>query len=286
MKLSFDSELKTIDHFVTMNESQVTIKKGSVLERPLTLELTDQRTLDVTVEPNCEFTMIVDLRDAVMDGATYDLSLDIAPNSQVSYVLLSETPQLNVTINQRIDVAKDAKVHVISAFLSESLDANITVRLNGQGSNVMMNAIAVSSLKQSQVINVNMTHYAPYSFADMYNIGIANGQGRIVLNGVEKIEQGMTQANAFQTLKGIILSDSAIVEVNPILLIDEYDVKAGHGATIGKIEENQLYYLQSRGLTKDEAEKLIIHGYIKPILDEIKDETISKRLEASIYQRL
>ena len=286
MKLSLDSELKTIDHFVTMNESQVTVKKGSVLERPLTLELTDQRTLEVTVEPNCEFTMIVDLRDAVMDGATYDLSLDVAPNSQVSYVLLSETPQLNVTINQRIDVAKDAKVHVISAFLSESLDANITVRLNGVGSNVMMNAIAVSSLKQSQVINVNMTHYAPYSFADMYNIGIANGQGRIVLNGVEKIEQGMTQANAFQTLKGIILSDSAIVEVNPILLIDEYDVKAGHGATIGKIEENQLYYLQSRGLTKDEAEKLIIHGYIKPILDEIKDETISKRLEASIYQRL
>jgi Fe-S cluster assembly protein SufD len=286
MKLSFDSDLKTIDQYVSMNGSNVIVKKGSVLKQPLTFELTDQLSLDVTVEQSCELTMIIDLRDAITNGVTYDLTLDIAPNSHVSYVLLSETSQQDITINQTIDLAKDAKVHVISAFLSESLQANLKVRLNGQGSNVMMNAIAVSSNKQSQVIDVNMTHYAPYSYADMYNIGIANGEGRIVLNGVEKIEQGMTQANAFQTLKGIILSDKAIVEVNPILLIDEYDVKAGHGATIGKIEENQLYYLQSRGLTKDEAEKLIINGYIKPILDEIKDETISKRLEASIYQRL
>lgn len=286
MKLSFDREYKTIDQYVSMHDSHVTVKKGSVLTQPLTLELTDQVSLDVSIEPNCELTMIIDLRDAIKDAVTYDLTLDIAPNSQVSYVLLSETTQQDITINQTIDLAKDAKVHVISAFLSESLQANLTVKLNGQGSNVMMNAIAVSSNKQSQVIDVNMTHYAPYSYADMYNIGIANGQGRIVLNGVEKIEQGNTQANAFQTLKGIILSDQAIVEVNPILLIDEYDVKAGHGATIGKIEENQLYYLQSRGLTKDEAEKLIINGYIKPILDEIKDETITKRLEASIYQRL
>lgn len=286
MKLSYDSETRSIDQFVTMSSSELTVKKGSVLEQPLTLELTDQTTLHVKIESNCNLTMIIDLRDAIKDGVAYDLSLDIAPNSHVSYVLLSETTQQDIAINQSVDISKDAKVHFISAFLSESLQANLNVKLNGEGSNVMMNAIAVSSNNQSQVIDVHMTHYAPHSFADMYNIGIANDQGRIVLNGVEKIEQGMTQANAFQTLKGIILSDKAIVEVNPILLIDEYDVQAGHGATIGKIEENQLYYLQSRGLTRDEAEKLIINGYIKPILDEIKDETIANRLETSIYQRL
>ena len=63
---------------------------------------------------------------------------------------------------------------------------------------------------------------------------------------LKKIEKGMKNSNAFQTLKGIITSDQAIVEVNPILLIDEYDVKAGHGATIGKIEERILYYLNMR----------------------------------------
>jgi Fe-S cluster assembly protein SufD len=77
-----------------------------------------------------------------------------------------------------------------------------------------------------------------------------------------------------------------MVDVNPILLIDEYDVKAGHGATVGKIEEQQLYYLQSRGLTKAEAEKLIIKGYIKPILDEMHDQALIERLEQTIYERI
>jgi Fe-S cluster assembly protein SufD len=120
----------------------------------------------------------------------------------------------------------------------------------------------------------------------MTNIGIANKNGKIVLNGVEKIEMGMKNANAFQTLKGIITSDTASVEVNPILLIDEYDVKAGHGATIGKIAEDQLFYLRSRGLTQKEAEKLIINGFIRPIVDEIDDEPLKERFVHVVNSRI
>jgi Fe-S cluster assembly protein SufD len=103
---------------------------------------------------------------------------------------------------------------------------------------------------------------------------------------LKKIEKGMKNANAFQTLKGIITSDESIVEVNPILLIDEYDVKAGHGATIGKIEEDQLYYLQSRGLTRKEAEKLIINGFLQPIIDEIDDEPLRDRFVHLVNSRI
>jgi len=96
----------------------------------------------------------------------------------------------------------------------------------------------------------------------------------------------MKQANAFQTLKGIITSDLAIVEVNPILLIDEFDVKAGHGATIGKIEEESLYYLMSRGLSRVEAEKLIINGFLKPVIDEIDDEPLRERFVGLVNSRI
>ncbi len=160
------------------------------------------------------------------------------------------------------------------------------MNLNGENARAMVNAIVVSNDQQQQTVDVHMTHYAPHSYGDMYNVGISNGYGRVTLNGIEKIEKGMKQANAFQTLKGIILSDFSMVDVNPILLIDEYDVKAGHGATVGKIEEQQLYYLQSRGLSKIDAEKLIIKGYIKPILDEINDQVLVDRLETTIYERI
>ena len=63
-------------------------------------------------------------------------------------------------------------------------------------------------------------------------------------------------------------------------------MKAGHGATVGKIEEQQLYYLQSRGLTKAEAEKLIIKGYIKPILDEMHDQGSYRKTRTNDYERI
>jgi Fe-S cluster assembly protein SufD len=149
-----------------------------------------------------------------------------------------------------------------------------------------MRAVAVSSDENKQNIDVLIIHQAPNTIGDMTNIGIANKKGKIVLNGVEKIEKGMKNANAFQTLKGVITSDQAIVEVNPILLIDEFDVKAGHGATIGKIEENQLYYLMSRGLTQTQAEKLIINGFLKPVVDEIDDEPLKERFIHLVNSRI
>jgi Fe-S cluster assembly protein SufD len=120
----------------------------------------------------------------------------------------------------------------------------------------------------------------------MHNIAIANSNGRVILNGVEKILKGMKQADAYQSLKGIIASDQAIIEVNPILLIDEYDVKAGHGATIGKLDENSVYYLMSRGLTRKDAERLMINGFLNPIISEIEDEPLKERFVSLVNQRL
>jgi len=160
------------------------------------------------------------------------------------------------------------------------------VDLIGEGAEVKMRVVAVSSDDNKQTVDVLIIHKAPNTIGDMTNIGIANKRGKILLNGVEKIEKGMKHANAFQTLKGIIMSDQAIVEVNPILLIDEFDVKAGHGATIGKIAEDALYYLRSRGLTQREAEKLIINGFLKPVIDEIDDEPLKERFAHLVNSRI
>jgi Fe-S cluster assembly protein SufD len=269
-----------------LKDHTYTVPKNTVLETPIHIKLSDNIQYDFHVESNCELTFIVEFEPLSNHQNQVELSLDIKPNSHVKYVLISEEKATKIAINQTVNVSENANVHVISGFLSQALDVDLKVNLNGQNARAMVNAIAVSNDQQQQTVDVHLTHYAPYSYGDMYNVGISNGYGRVTLNGVEKIEKGMKQANAFQTLKGIILSDYSMVDVNPILLIDEYDVKAGHGATVGKIEDQQLYYLQSRGLTKIEAEKLIIKGYIKPILDEINDQALVERLEQTIYERI
>ncbi len=269
-----------------LNQNTFVVPKNSVIEVPIHMTLSENSEYIFNVESNSQVTFIIEFKASLKDLETIVLTLNVKQNSHVKYVLISEEKSFKTRINQTIQIEKDANVHVISGFLSQNLEADLNVNLNGENARAMVNAIVVSNDQQQQTVDVHMTHFAPYSYGDMYNVGISNGYGRVTLNGIEKIEKGMKQANAFQTLKGIILSDFSMVDVNPILLIDEYDVKAGHGATVGKIEEQQLYYLQSRGLSKIEAEKLIIKGYIKPILDEINDQDLVDRLETTIYERI
>lgn len=269
-----------------LNQNTFVVPKNSVIEVPIHMTLSENSEYIFNVESNSQVTFIIEFKASLKDLETIVLTLNVKQNSHVKYVLISEEKSFKTRINQTIQIEKDANLHVISGFLSQNLEADLIVNLNGENARAMVNAIVVSNDQQQQTVDVHMTHFAPYSYGDMYNVGISNGYGRVTLNGIEKIEKGMKQANAFQTLKGIILSDFSMVDVNPILLIDEYDVKAGHGATVGKIEEQQLYYLQSRGLSKIEAEKLIIKGYIKPILDEINDQDLVDRLETTIYERI
>lgn len=279
--------IQLLDHYQAwLNQNTFTVPKNSIIELPIHMTLSENSDYTFNVESNSEVTFIVEFKASLKDLETIVLTLNVKQNSHVKYVLISEEKSFKTNINQTIQVEKDANLHVISGFLSQNLEADLKVNLNGENARAMVNAIVVSNDQQQQTVDVHMTHYAPHSYGDMYNVGISNGYGRVTLNGIEKIEKGMKQANAFQTLKGIILSDFSMVDVNPILLIDEYDVKAGHGATVGKIEEQQLYYLQSRGLSKMDAEKLIIKGYIKPILDEINDQALVDRLETTIYERI
>ncbi|HHT55050.1 MAG TPA: Fe-S cluster assembly protein SufD, partial [Acholeplasma sp.] len=81
--------------------------------------------------------------------------------------------------------------------------------------------------------------------------------------------------------------DEAIIEVNPILLIEEYDLKAaGHAATVGKLDEEMLFYLQSRGIPRKDAEKLIINGFIKPVIDEIKNDELKEKFVNLVNSRI
>jgi Fe-S cluster assembly protein SufD len=264
------------------------IPKNIHYENPIkiTIEDDNNESLEIVVSENTSIKIILELASQETTPHQYNLMLTAQQNAQVKYLLVSELSSKKALVEHYFTAARDAKLDLIGGFVSDIIDAKMHVELKGEGAEVKMRAVAVSSDENKQNIDVLIIHQAPNTIGDMTNIGIANKKGKIVLNGVEKIEKGMKNANAFQTLKGVITSDQAIVEVNPILLIDEFDVKAGHGATIGKIEENQLYYLMSRGLTQTQAEKLIINGFLKPVVDEIDDEPLKERFIHLVNSRI
>jgi len=273
---------------LTYVDQSLIIARNQIFQEPIkiTIEDDNNESLYIVVEENANIKIILEIASRDLTKNNYKLNLVAHQNAQVKYLLVTELSSKDALVEHYFTVERDAKLDLIGGFVSDILNAKMHVDLVGPGAEVKLRAIAVSSDNNQQNIDVLIIHKAPDTIGNMTNIGIANKHGKIILNGVEKIEKGMKRANAFQTLKGIITSDMATVEVNPILLINEYDVKAGHGATIGKLEEDQLYYLQSRGLTKAEAEKLIVNGFLTPIIEEIEDEPLKERFISLVNSRI
>jgi Fe-S cluster assembly protein SufD len=264
----------------------IIFKENSLINEFKHIDVKEKNTIKIKIERNSEVNIFLSLSKKEYEENFLFLDIEVFENSKLNYIFLVNENAANQNTHHQFSLHKNAKLNMINGFFSKELKSIVSVDLNGEGSEVLLNSVVISSDKSNQSVDSKITHYAPNSYGDMYNIAIAKDQGKVILNGIEKIKKGNFQANSFQTLKGIILSDEATVEVNPILLIDEYDVKAGHGATIGKIEEEQMYYLQSRGLTKLEAEKMIINSYINPIVDKINDEDIHKDFERAINKKI
>ena len=160
------------------------------------------------------------------------------------------------------------------------------VALVGQGATAEVKTVAIAEGKQKQNITVNIEHLAPYTEGHIVNHGVSKDSAQLTFNGIGKINKGMNGSNAQQESRAMVLSETARADANPILLIDEYDVKAGHAAGVGKIDEEQLYYLMSRGLTRRAAEILIIYGFLMPFIDDIRSEVIKSEFVKVIERKI
>ncbi|WP_162140190.1 SufD family Fe-S cluster assembly protein [Haploplasma axanthum] len=273
---------------IKLNDRKLTIPEKTIYEKPLKITLLEDNheELEINIGSNSDVKIILEVADKSKGNSDYRIKLITNENTNLKYLLIAALESKNAILTHEFVAGKDSNLDLLAGLVSDVLTAKIDVKVAGIGASVKIRAVAVSSDNNDQKIDVYMNHMAPNTFGDMTNIGIANKKGRVILNGVEKIEKGMKNSNVYQTLKGVITSDDAVVEVNPILLIDEYDIKAGHAATVGRLEEEALYYLQSRGLTKKDAEKLIINGFLRPVIDEIEDEELKERFNELVNLRI
>lgn len=166
-----------------------------------------------------------------------------------------------------------------------SIAENYTI-LDGVGSTVDAKLVSVGTDHQRGNFTLRALHHGKNTDSQLLAKGVLLDEAAQVFNGITKIEKGATKANGEQTERLLILSSKARGDANPILLIDEDDVKCGHAASVGRIDELQLYYLMSRGVTRREAERMIIRGFLDPVVAEIPVERVQNRLKEAIERKL
>lgn len=273
---------------VTYKDNVLYFNRNIKFDEVVKIKLKDDNneSFNIVVGDFSNVKIILEITSKEKTPHNYNFSLTLNKNSHVTYLLISDLNSEKGLINHKFNVHKDAHLELLGGLVSNKLDAKLEVNLLEENANAELRVVAVSANENIQKVDVNLVHRASHTTGLMHNVGISSGNGKIILNGVGRILKGMNASNAYQSLKGIITSDDAYIEVNPILLIDEYDVIAGHGATVGRLEELSIYYLMSRGLTRKEAELLMINGLLAPVVNEISDEDLKVKFQALVNERL
>ena len=158
---------------------------------------------------------------------------------------------------------------------------SLNVELNLENASVNVKNLTINKAISSKYYQ-HVIHNKPKTFSDIKNVAVALEGGNINYETVGKINKGMNNSNCKQISRGVVMDNSSTVESKPILLIDEYDCFANHGAAIGKVNDEDLFYLMSRGLNKTDAFLLILAGIINPFIDSLEYEEYRDELNNKI----
>ena len=209
----------------------------------------------------------------------------ILVKSGVSTNLLTYNKLESLNIN--IVVEKDATVNLYQVVQNDT-NTNICENVSLNETGATFNTIVVLLGLKNSVINsdIKIYHNTNNTNSDLKVYAVIKDGAKINLDNNAYIKKNSYQSKAYQGAKGLSLSKTGRILVNPNLYIDEYDVMASHGVAMGSLNMDDLFYLMSRGLTKEEASQIVIMGFIEPILVAIDNEEITNEIRENFKQNL
>ncbi len=156
----------------------------------------------------------------------------------------------------------------------------------GEGCETDLSGLYITSGSQHMDSFINIDHASPNSNSNLYYKGILSGRSRAVFGGTVFVRKGADKTNALQSDKNLLLSPDAEVDSKPALFIWADDVKCGHGATAGNVDEETVFYMRSRGVDLETASRLLIFGFASEIIDTVAVPELREYLERSFLEAI
>ncbi len=163
---------------------------------------------------------------------------------------------------------------------------NLNIALNGENCESHLNGLFITSETQHVDNHTLVDHRKPHCESNQTYKGILDGKSTGVFNGKIFVARDAQKTNAYQSSKNILLSDDATINTKPQLEIYADDVKCSHGSSTGKIDEDALFYLRSRGLSAESARKLLLHAFVNDVMETIRINALRDYLETLIHDKL
>lgn len=204
-----------------------------------------------------------------------DVNLSLSEGSELVLKLANFAENSEIKIYGKI--GKYARISVVFADFSRgNTKISSQIDLAEEGAICDWHLATLSNKKDNKIFDISFKHLVGKTTSNMDNYGVARDESKIVFSGVSHITEGAKNSNAKQNAKIIVFDTNAQGVASPILKIDENEVQASHGAIVGQLNSDHMFYLMSRGLTREEARTIITLGYLKPVSSQFSEETQTK----------
>lgn len=189
--------------------------------------------------------------------------------------------------NARARIGRDAELQWIQTLLgSRMTKANSYFDMAGSGSQAFVHGFMFGDARQHFHLHTLQRHLVDHTTSDLLIKGCLKDRARSIYQGLIQVSEGAQRTDAYQANRNLLLSDQARADSIPGLEILANDVRCTHGATIGHVDEEQMYYLMNRGLPANVAQRLIVEGFFAPVLDRIPLEAVRERLRGEIETKI
>lgn len=245
----------------------------------------------VDVEREAEATIIESYASADREAAYWMASAVeafVADGARLTaYKVQRESESAYHTATTAARLGRDARFDLTTINLGARLSRHdIGVELPHEGAECWVDGLYIVGGEQHTDTHSTIDHISPHCASHQIYKGILDGRSRAVFNGKVFVRRDARLTDAQQTNKNLLLSREARVDTKPQLEIFNDDVKCAHGATVGQLEEEELFYLTSRGLPEAAARNLLTYGFAEEIVEKVKISSIKKQLDEAILNRL
>ena len=273
----------------------VVVPKGVVLEKPLYVRIavTGQTfwRLVVVAEEGARASLIEEYASPATDTAAYSnaaVELFVEDNAKLEYVSLQNlSTETWHFASHHARVERDAELDwVAGGFGSKKGKTRIQNDLNGQGATSRVTGAYFADGEQHLDYDTFQEHIAPNCESDFAFKGALRDNATAVWRGMIRVEPDAQKTNAYQECRNLMLSPTAHAVPIPGLEIMANDVRCTHGATVSRVDREQLFYLMSRGLPRAEAERLVVRGFFQNVLDRIELEAVRDAVTAALEARI
>jgi Fe-S cluster assembly protein SufD len=266
----------------------VALRVSTAVEAPLTLEFSGKGNLRalIVLETNAELTLVENLSGSEQRNVGVEIIL--GANAQLHHVRLAPQAAGAIQIEEvAMTVARDAVYTAHYASFGGKLSRlELDIALEGAGAQAHLSGVCVLHGDSHADITTRMTHAVGNTQSTQLFKKVAGGRSRAVYQGKVTVAQGANGADSRQTAKALLLGNQAEADLKPELEIFADDVKCAHGAAVGDLDADSLFYLRARGILEDDARDLLIHAFLEDAMAGIVRDDLRDQVRAAVNAAL